>query len=238
MTNLDRIIGGIDKSSTKYVSKVYQAINKGNIIGTDSFSAEMSKLTENSYRDVVLAFANQIDLVCKKNKIDTNRLIKLANLHPRVNILKPSIGVGGHCIPVYPQLYLNTQPGAEIIRVARELNQSMPSHFIDKLEKSIGKLDGKEVAFSGAFSIQEILIKKGAKPKFLDPLYTSKELSALGFEPINTENSDVEVVIVHTHDNQTILNLKKLFPNCRIVLDGRGQVAGMNIPAGIEIIQL
>lgn len=96
----------------------------------------------------------------------------------------------------------------------------------------------KEVAFSGAFRIQEILIAKGAKPKFFDSLYTDKELSDLGFEPTNGENSQMEVVIIHTHDDQLILNLKNLFPNCRIVLDGRGQVAGINIPNDIEIIQL
>jgi UDP-N-acetyl-D-glucosamine dehydrogenase len=217
-----------------------------------SEEAEFVKLAETTFRDVNIALSNQFAMDANSHKLDISRVINAANSQPYSMIHTPGIAVGGHCIPVYPQLYLSTQPGAKIIRVARELNQSMPSHFIDKLEKHIGKLDGKEVAvvgisyrpgvkevaFSGAFSIQKILINKGAKPKFLDPLYTSKELSDLGFEPLNADGSDVEAVIVHTHDNQTILNLKQLFPNCRIVLDGRGQVAGMNIPDDIEIIQL
>jgi nucleotide sugar dehydrogenase len=217
-----------------------------------SEEAEFVKLAETTFRDVNIALSNQFAMDANSHKLDISKVINAANSQPYSMIHTPGISVGGHCIPVYPQLYLSTQPGAEIIRVARELNKSMPSHFIDKLEKHIGKLDGKEVAvvgisyrtgvkevaFSGAFSIKEILISRGAKPKFLDPLYTNKELSDLGFEPINTENSEIEVVIIHTHDNQTVLSLKQLFPNCRVILDGRGQVAAMNIPGDIEIIQL
>lgn len=217
-----------------------------------SEEAEFVKLAETTFRDVNIALSNQFAIDASLNRLNISNIIKAANSQPYSMIHTPGISVGGHCIPVYPQLYLSTQPDAELIRIARKLNQSMPSHFIEKLEKHIGNLAGKnvavlgvsyrpgvkEVAFSGAFRIQEILIAKGAKPKFFDSLYTDKELSDLGFEPTNGENSQMEVVIIHTHDDQLILNLKNLFPNCRIVLDGRGQVAGINIPNDIEIIQL
>ena len=98
----DRIIGGITPISTKEVSKFYKIFVNGNIFETDAKTAEMCKLVENSFRDLNIAFANEISMICDKLSINVWDLIKLANRHPRVNILKPSTGVGGHCISVDP----------------------------------------------------------------------------------------------------------------------------------------
>jgi nucleotide sugar dehydrogenase len=258
-----KIVGGITKECTTKGQSFYEQVldfdHREDLPSPNgvwkmgsSEEAEFVKLAETTFRDVNIALSNQFAMDASLHGLDISKVINAANSQPYSMIHTPGISVGGHCIPVYPQLYLSTQPSAEIVRVARELNQSMPTHFIDNLEKRIGRLDGKEVAvvgvcyragvkevaFSGAFSIRDILITKGAVPKFLDPLFTNKELSDLGFDPINVENSKIEIVIIHTHDNQIVLNLRQLFPNCRIVLDGRGQVAGMDIPADIEIIQL
>ena len=98
----DKIVGGIDDKSTNYVKKFFSKIIKGNIHKTNSQTAELCKLVENSFRDLNIAFANQISMLCSNNNIDYLHLINLANQHKRVNILSPSIGVGGHCIPVDP----------------------------------------------------------------------------------------------------------------------------------------
>ena len=100
--NNDKIVGGIDDLSTNTVAKFFENIIRGNIHKTNSNMAELCKLVENSYRSLNIAFANELSLLCLNNSLDINSLIKLANLHQRVNILKPSIGVGGHCIPIDP----------------------------------------------------------------------------------------------------------------------------------------
>lgn len=98
----DRIIGGLDKESTKRTVEFYKQFVKGKILDTNARTAEMAKLTENSFRDVNIAFANELSLICDKLNINVWELIRLANRHPRVNILQPGPGVGGHCIAVDP----------------------------------------------------------------------------------------------------------------------------------------
>ena len=102
MVNNDRIIGGINTRSTKAAAEVYGMICKGSIFETTAKMAELCKLAENSFRDINIAFANELSLICDKEKIDVKSLINLANKHPRVDILNPGIGVGSHCIPVDP----------------------------------------------------------------------------------------------------------------------------------------
>lgn len=108
-----------------------------------SEEAEFVKLAETTFRDVNIALSNQFAIDASLNRLNISNIIKAANSQPYSMIHTPGISVGGHCIPVYPQLYLSTQPDAELIRIARKLNQSMPSHFIEKLEKHIGNLAGK-----------------------------------------------------------------------------------------------
>lgn len=102
LINNDRIIGGINKSSAQKATDIYKIFVKGDLLITNSRTAEMSKLSENSFRDVNIAFANELSLICDKLDINVWELIELANHHPRVNILKPGPGVGGHCIAVDP----------------------------------------------------------------------------------------------------------------------------------------
>ena len=104
----DRILGGINKTSTQKAKELYSKIAKGELILTNARTAEMSKLTENSFRDVNIAFANELSMICDKLNINVQELISLANHHPRVNILQPGCGVGGHCIAVDPWFIVNT----------------------------------------------------------------------------------------------------------------------------------
>ena len=122
-----RIVGGIDERSTRQVVALLGRCVKGKLIPTNDRTAEFVKLIENSFRDVNVAFANQVSILCERLGIDTDEAIRLANEHPRVQILNPGIGVGGHCIPIDPWFLVDASPAdASLIRAARELNDEMP----------------------------------------------------------------------------------------------------------------
>lgn len=134
----DRVIGGIDELSTEKAIAFYRQFVKGMLHKTNSRTAEMCKLVENSYRDVNISFANELSLICDKANINVWELIKLANRHPRVNILQPGTGVGGHCIAVDPWfLVADFKEEAKIIRTAREINNYKTLWVIEKIKNSI-----------------------------------------------------------------------------------------------------
>ncbi|WP_201582541.1 UDP-N-acetyl-D-mannosamine dehydrogenase [Psychrobacter immobilis] len=137
----DRIIGGMTKESTKKAQEVYRIFVEGELLETNSRTAEMAKLTENASRDVGIAFANELSIISDKLDINVWELIELANHHPRVNILQPGAGVGGHCIAVDPWFIVNQNPDeAKIIRAAREINDNKPNWVIEKINAEINKL--------------------------------------------------------------------------------------------------
>ena len=142
----DRIIGGMTKESTKKAQEVYRIFVEGELLATNSRTAEMAKLTENASRDVSIAFANELSIISDKLDINVWELIELANHHPRVNILQPGAGVGGHCIAVDPWFIVNQNPDeAKIIRAAREINDNKPNWVIEKINTEVDKL--KEQGF-------------------------------------------------------------------------------------------
>ena len=143
----DRIIGGMTKESTKKAQEVYRIFVKGELLETNSRTAEMAKLTENASRDVSIAFANELSIISDKLDINVWELIELANHHPRVSILQPGAGVGGHCIAVDPWFIVNQNPNeAKIIRAAREINDNKPNWVIEKINTEIEKLKSNGIA--------------------------------------------------------------------------------------------
>ncbi|HQJ96771.1 MAG TPA: UDP-N-acetyl-D-mannosamine dehydrogenase, partial [Candidatus Cloacimonas sp.] len=144
LENNDRVIGGIDELSTIKATKFYGIFVKSNLHPTNARTAEMCKLTENSFRDVNIAFANELSLICHKAGINVWELIKLANMHPRVNILWPGTGVGGHCIAIDPWFIVSDFPDeAKIIRTAREINNFKPLWVIEQIKKAISEFSNK-----------------------------------------------------------------------------------------------
>lgn len=134
----DRVVGGLTPAATHAVSSFYRAFVSGAVLETDAKTAEMCKLTENSFRDVNIAFANELSMLCAKSGIDVWNLIALANRHPRVNILKPGAGVGGHCIAVDPWFIVAGDPEtARIIRTAREVNNFKTEWAIDQIKIAV-----------------------------------------------------------------------------------------------------
>lgn len=134
----DRVIGGITESSTRKAIEFYKQFVKGDLHPTNARTAEMCKLTENASRDVQIAFANELSMICSKADIDVWELINLANKHPRVNILKPGCGVGGHCIAVDPYFIVSGFPkDSAIIKKAREVNTYKTEWCIEKIENEV-----------------------------------------------------------------------------------------------------
>lgn len=136
----DRIVGGMTPRCSQAAIDLYKVFVKGDCIKTNARTAEMCKLTENSFRDVNIAFANELSIICDKLDINVWELIKLANRHPRVNILQPGPGVGGHCIAVDPWFIVAKTPEqARLIRTAREVNDSKPEWVIDQVKIKIAE---------------------------------------------------------------------------------------------------
>lgn len=139
----DRIVGGINDASTKAVKKLYEIFVKGEIFKTDSKTAEMCKLMENTFRDVNIALANELAKLCENMGINAWEVIELSNKHPRVNLHQPGPGVGGHCLAVDPWFIVEKDPAAQIIKLSRETNDSMPEHVMHRIQRILPDGQGK-----------------------------------------------------------------------------------------------
>ena len=200
-------------------------------------AAEMAKLAETTYRDVNIGLANQFALYAETAGIDVYQVIEACNSQPYSHIHRPGISVGGHCIPVYPRLYLSNDPDATVVSRAREANAAMPIHAVDLLEGAYGSLHEariavlgaayrngvKETAFSGVFSLVRELQARGAIVSVHDPLYDDDELAELGFEPHGL-GTTVDAVVLHTdHHDYAHLRPEDL-PGARVLVDGRNML--------------
>lgn len=137
----DRIIGGMTEKCSEVACALYKTFVEGECVVTNARTAEMCKLTENSFRDVNIAFANELSIICDKLGVDVWELVKLANRHPRVNILQPGPGVGGHCIAVDPWFIVSKTPDeARIIKTARTVNDAKPDWVVDKVKKTVSRM--------------------------------------------------------------------------------------------------
>lgn len=137
----DRVIGGLTARCAQKAKQLYQTFVRGECIETDARTAEMTKLTENAFRDVNIAFANELSLICDQLRIDVWELISLANRHPRVNILSPGPGVGGHCIAVDPWFIVDSAPQvSRLIKTAREVNDGKPGWVLNKVESAVADM--------------------------------------------------------------------------------------------------
>ncbi len=197
-------------------------------------ASELAKLAETTYRDVNIGLANQFARFAGANGIDIYNVIEATNSQPYSHIHQPGIAVGGHCIPVYPRLYLWNDPEATIVRAAREANAAMPDYTVGLLEGAYGELTGakvavlgaayrggvKETAFSGVFATVEALTARGATVSVHDPLYTDEELTRLGFTPYHLGESVDAVVVQADHAEYRELTAADL-PGVKVFADGR-----------------
>jgi len=150
MVTNDRVVGGLTSECAERAADVYRTFCQGEIALTDADSAELAKLAENAFRDVNIAFANEIALVCDQLKVDVWEVIRMANRHPRVNILSPGPGVGGHCIAVDPWFIVGAAPeAARLIRTAREVNDTRPHQVVAQVVERAHRLVDPVIACLG-----------------------------------------------------------------------------------------
>ena len=249
-----KLVGGIDDSSAERGVAFYRDVldfderpdlERANGVWDlgSAEAAELAKLAETTYRDVNIGLANQFAKYADKIGVDVYKVIEACNSQPFSHIHQPGISVGGHCIPVYPQLYLWNDPDATVVAAAREANASMPTYAVDVLQRELGSLQGKSVvvlgvayragakesAFSGVFALEEALRLRGAHVTVHDPLYSDVELSEMGLRPFCT-GSDADAVIVHTGHPEYLAwgDRHVRFPT--VVLDGRNALSGSSWP--------
>jgi UDP-N-acetyl-D-glucosamine dehydrogenase len=240
-----KLVGGIDARSGQRAVVFYESVldfderpdlaraNGVWDLGSTE-TAELTKLAETTYRDVNIALANEFARFAGETGIDVYQVIEAANSQPFSHLHRPGISVGGHCIPVYPRLYLAGDPRARLPATAREVNEAVPAQAVQLLAGLTGGLSGlrvavlgaayrsgvKETAFSGVFALVRELALGAATPMVHDPLYSDSELRGLGLVPYHP-GEPCDAVIIHTdHSEYAVLTPEDL-PGVRALVDGR-----------------
>lgn len=209
LVNNARIIGGINRESAEKAKEVYEKFVEGEIYLTTLEIAELVKLAENAYRDVNIAFSNELSLICSDYGVDVWEVIKFANMHPRVNILNPGPGVGGHCIPIDPWFLLeNISRRDTLIEKSRNINNSIPFIVSNKILEIVKEYPDPKVTFFGlsykenvsdirespAIVIYNELTKKGVNVSIFDPLVESNRYKLSSLED-SLKNSDLLLLL-------------------------------------------
>jgi UDP-N-acetyl-D-glucosamine dehydrogenase len=234
-----KIVGGTSEESTRRAVEFYRsALDDGTEVWAvaSAEAAEMTKLAETTYRDVNIAYANELARFADRHGIDVTEVIGAANSQPYSHIHQPGVGVGGHCIPVYPHFLFNNDPELRIPPLAREINESMGAFTVDAVEDRIGSLDGQPVlvlgvayrgdvredAFSSAFRLRDELLAAGAQVYAHDPYFDDEHLAGLGFVPYDLDApAPVRVAILQAaHAVYTDLDPGRL-PGLELMVDGR-----------------
>ncbi|QKJ22256.1 UDP-N-acetyl-D-mannosamine dehydrogenase [Poseidonibacter lekithochrous] len=203
----DRIVGGTTKESTEKTVEFYKTFVSGEVLSTDAKTAEMAKLTENSFRDTNIAFANELSILCDKFNIDVWELIKLTNRHPRVNVLQPGAGVGGHCIAVDPWFIVHAGGAdAKIIKAAREINTYKTEWSIEKIKNVALRFEKKngrkaKVACLGLAFKPDIDDLRESPALYIAQTLKNHDFKVLTVEPNITSHKVFEIIDFETAIN-------------------------------------
>lgn len=240
-----KLIGGLSAVGAKKAREFYEAVldfderpdlARGNGVWDlgSAEAAEMAKLAETTYRDVNIGLANQFGRFAAKHGIDVYEVIEASNSQPYSHIHRPGIAVGGHCIPVYPRLYLWTDPEATVVRAAREANMDMPAYTVGLAAGALGGLAGrtvvvlgatyrgkvKETAFSGVFPTVAALQEGGATVLVHDPMYSAEELAAYGFTAYAFGTAADAAILQTDHAEYATITPSDI-PGIEVLVDGR-----------------
>ena len=240
-----KLVGGLSEAGTQAAIKFYESVlqfderpdlprENGVWDMGNAEAAEMAKLAETTYRDVNIGLANQFAVYADKVGIDVQKVIDACNSQPYSHIHRPGIAVGGHCIPVYPRLYLSTDPDASVVRTARTYNAGMPEYVVSRVEEVLGGLKDlkvavlgasyrgavKETAFSGVFATVDALRKRGAKVLVHDPMFSDEELAGFGWEPYHFGEEITAAIVQADHAEYQSISAKDL-PGIKLLFDGR-----------------
>lgn len=240
LTRYPKIVGGVDAASQQRAVAFYHAVLDAEVLEVaDAETAEFTKLAETSYRDVNIALANQLALYAGSRGVDAKTAFAAANSQPYSHLHRPSIGVGGHCIPVYPRFLLEDAAPSELemLRVARKINDGMVVTAVQDLREALQGLAGstvlilglsyrenvKELAFSAAVPLIRLLRKEGARVLAHDPLFLAEEVDHLGVELADLHQPmQVDAVVIQAFHRQYRSLEWQRFQGLRVVLDGRG----------------
>lgn len=253
-----RVIGGVDNASAEAGRDLYGTFVKGEIILTDATTSEMVKLMENTYRDVNIAIANEFSRLADRFGVDVWEAIQIANLHPRVKILNPGPGVGGHCISVDPWFFVEAAPDlTQLIRTARNVNDSQPEFVLKTVEKHLGTLTGKQVAVLGlafkanvddlrespAIEVAHLLAKAGAKVSAYEPYKPDYVVEHVNMtHSLHAAIQDAEIIILLVGHNEfkklDPAEVKKLTKATRVLDTVNGWNTEAWQKAGFEVIKL
>lgn len=248
-----KLVGGLSDAGERRGCELYESFISAPVWAMGGAeAAELAKLAETTYRDVNIAFANELARLADERGLDALRVIDAANSQPFSHIHRPGIAVGGHCIPVYPRFYLEGDPDAALPRAARQVNEAMPAYAVRRLTAALGgSLSGmrvlilgvayrggvKETAFSGAFALRDALLAAGASAVAEDPLYADGELEALGFVP--WDGTEVDAAILQADHERYATLAPADVPGARVLLDGRGVVDQAAFEGGaVELLRL
>jgi nucleotide sugar dehydrogenase len=246
-----KLVGGLGPASRDRAAAFYDSVLDAEVVAMSSAeAAEFSKLADTTYRDVNIALANEFALYADRIGVDVTEVIAAANSQPYSHIHQPGIGVGGHCIPVYPHFLLDRAPELSLVARAREVNDGQVDVAIEALRESLGSLDGagvlvlgltyrhgvKELAYSRALPLIERLGAAGARVYAFDPLLTDDEVRATGVEPWpwGSEAPEVRAVITQTADSRWATLDAAWFPALTVVVDGRNSLDDLALPTGVR----
>ena len=250
-----KIVGGTSEPSTRRAIDFYRAVLEDDTelcAVSSAEAAEMTKLAETTYRDVNIALANEYARYAARHGVDIGEVIEAANSQPYSHVHQPGVGVGGHCIPVYPYFLFSDDPEMRLPPLAREINDGMARYAVDLIEQRLGSLDGEAVlvlgvsyrgdvrqdAFSSAFRLRDELLAAGARVYGHDPLYDGDHLQRLGFVPYALDDPQpVAVAILQAaHSVYRQLDVASL-PGLRLFVDGRNALDRARLAtSGVEYV--
>jgi len=244
-----KLVGGLNPRSTELAAAFYDGVLDAEIVAMSSAeAAEFSKLADTTYRDVNIALANEFAAYADRVGVDVREVIAAANSQPYSHIHQPGLGVGGHCIPVYPHFLLSRAPELTIVARSREVNDGQIDIALDEIGARIGSLDGAsvlvlgltyregvhELAYSRALPLIDALVAAGARVSAFDPLMTDDEIRGRGAESYAWGSaSDAQAIVTQTADSLWRELDPTWFQRLALVVDGRNSLTGLALPEDV-----
>ncbi|HET9436059.1 MAG TPA: nucleotide sugar dehydrogenase [Candidatus Limnocylindrales bacterium] len=248
LASYPKLVGGLGPASTDRAARFYDSVLDAEIVAMSSAeAAEFSKLADTTYRDVNIALANEYAAYADRVGVDIREVIAAANSQPYSHIHQPGLGVGGHCIPVYPHFLLSRAPELSLVARSREVNDGQIGIAVEAIRAALGGLDDeavlvlgltyrdgvKELAYSRAMPLIAALREAGARVSAHDPLLSDDEIRSLGAEPWAWGTpSDARAIVTQTGDARWRTLEPAWFPELGILVDGRNTLAGLALPSG------
>lgn len=231
LVNNHRIIGGYTHKAAELGKQLFQSVITGDIYLTDDKSAEFAKLAENTYRDVNIALANELSIIADEHGVDLKATRPLINQHPRVNLLTPGIGVGGHCIAVDPWFFVEVSPWkTELIRTSREVNSRMPEYCVQKIMNSVKDIENPKICCVGLTYKPNVADTRESPAARIVELLQAKGVDVVTYDPLLPEYTDISLKQVVEQADFLAVLVNHDVVNQQLLLEKEAIKAAMNTP--------